>query len=128
MKRQVTKRIACFIGVVMIFIFMSYVPAASETTIDQPTLSEIISLKMADQEFLQFQKDDAKELKAFLVNPKNYAILSTANPRTALAILKDPNINEKRLAGSVMVPIDNPNQGGKSFKRIYKIYLILLSF
>jgi len=82
------------------------------------------TIKQAEKEYLEIQKKDVEALKSFLAEPqKNYAIVGTSDPRTALELYKMNARTGQTLAGSAMVPLKGSEP--QTFKRMYKVYYIM---
>jgi hypothetical protein len=119
-------------GVAMIFLIsflFSTALASPVTTLNQIVMpsNTTLTIKQAEKEYLKIQEQDKAELKTFLANPTSYSIVSTSDPRTALDIRNNKEGVGKRLAGSVLIPLQgNTGTGmGVTYKRVYKIYVVV---
>ncbi len=125
MKKQLIISIACFVGALVLFIFMTNVSAVCQTIQPNSGLNKQLTLKEAEKIYLTIQKSDAKELKSLLAESHLFSIVSTSNPRTAMQLLNENSSNSSRtLASSAMIFIYKTQSGKKMFRRVYRIYVI----
>jgi len=135
MVKSIGKTTICFISF-LVFIFISFQLAAIASPVRltlnaDGTSGKAQSISQAKAKYLAVQKQDEAKLKSFLASAKRgtYAIITTSDPRTALMHLKDPKQDAKKLAGSVLVPVNSSSAGtgiaSKTFKTLYKVYLIM---
>jgi len=135
MGKNIGKVTVCFIGfLALLFISFQTAGIAGQTKItlnDNEVTDKTQSISQAKAEYLAIQKQDQASLKSFLATADRgtYAIISTSDPRIALKHLKEPNHNAKKLAGSVLVPVNSESAGtgiaSQTFKTIYQVYLIM---